>query len=210
MRLLKRNIPITAAVLVAIAAMAVAAVAQSNESSPGDGFTQVTTIEEAAQDAMAVLETTRTSSDALPTEVAASMDENAKFGMNPDLSRESIETLSSSVYIIPADDHVCTSLTVGDGANISCLETSDVAAGEAGPATVTLPAGGIAIYGIVPDGVSSVTVETGTSTSTPVYTEDNAYFTAVPEGTALRTLSYTGPSGVVEFPLHDPALVFEE
>ena len=211
MRALKRNIPITAAVFASVAAMAVAAVAQSGESSPGEGTPQITSIEADAKQAMDVLDTARTSSDAMPSAVAASIDEDAKFGMNPDLSRESIETISASVYIIPADDHVCSGLTLGGGvANLSCAETSDIAAGEVGPTATTLAAGGIGIYGVVPDDVLSVTLNTGTTTSTTVPVDENAYFTAVPEGTVLRSLSYTGPSGVVEFPLHDPALIAQE
>jgi hypothetical protein len=211
MRSVKRNIPIIAAVFASVAAMSVAAVAQSGDApSPGEGVPQVTTVEADAQRAMDVLDTARTSSDAMPADVAESLDDHAKFGMNPDLSRESINTIANDVYVIPADDHICSSLTVGDGANLSCAETSDVAAGQVGASTVTLEGGGIAIYGIVPDGVESVTVKTGTSTSTSVATDENAYFTVVPKGTPLRTVGYTGPSGVVEFPIYDPAVVFDE
>jgi hypothetical protein len=209
MNIVKRNIPITAAVLLALAAMSVAAVAQSGESSPGDSVSQVAAVEEDAQQAMEVLDEPRSSADAMPAEVAQSIDEHAKFGMNPALSREALETVSSSVYVIPANGYVCSSLTVGDGASIGCAETEDVAAGKVGATTVTLPAGGIGIYGIVPDGVESVTVHTGTSSSQTVSVTDNAYFTAVPEGTALRKLTYAGPSGVVDFPLYDPATAWD-
>ena len=82
--------------------------------------------------------------------------------------------------------------------------------GDVGATVVTLEGGAIGIYGIVPDGVDEVTVETGMSGSEVVEVTDNAYFAALPEGTPLGTLSYTGPSGVVEFPLHDPAVAFEE
>ena len=210
MRALKRNIPITAAVAAAIAAMSVAAVAQSGGSSPGDSVPQVTTVEAEAREAMEVLDEPRTASDAMPADVAEAIGEHAKFGMNPGLSRKSIETVSNAVYVIPADGHVCYSLTVGDGASIGCAETDDVAAGKVGATTVTLPAGGIAIYGIVPDGVESVTVHTGTSDETAVEVTENAYFTAVPEGTQLRNVSYTGPSGLLEFPIYDPAVAFDE
>jgi hypothetical protein len=210
MKTFKRNIPITTAVIAAVAAMSVAAVAQSGGSSPGDGVPQVTTVEAEARAAMEVLDEARAASDAMPADVAEAIDEHAKFGMNPGLSRKSIETISSAVYVIPADGYVCYSLTVGDGASIGCAETDDVAAGKVGATTVTLPAGGIAIYGIVPDGVDSVTVHTGTSDETVVEVTDNAYFTAVPEGTELRKVSYTGPSGLLDFPIYDPAVAFDE
>jgi hypothetical protein len=207
---IKRNIPTAITALIAVAVMSVAAVAQSGGSSPGDSVPQATTVEAEAQAAMEVLDEPRTSADAMPSEVAQSIDEHAKFGMNPDLSREALETVSSSVYVIPANGYICSSLTVGDGASIGCAETEDVAAGEVGATTVTLPGGGIGIYGIVPDGVGSVTVHTGTSSSQTVSVTDNAYFTAQPQGTVLRELTYTGPSGMVDFPLYDPAAVFEE
>jgi hypothetical protein len=210
MKTLKRNLPFTMAVVAALAVMAVAAVAQSGQTAPGDGVQQVTTVESEAQEAMEVLDEPRAASDAMPAEIAESIDEHAKFGMNPDLSRESIETISNSVYVIPADGYVCSSLTVGEGANLSCAETEDVAAGDVGPATVTLTAGGIAVYGIVPDGVSSVTVHTGQTDTTTIPVTENAYFTALPQGTPLRKLTYDGPSGVVEFPIYDPATAFEE
>lgn len=207
---LKRNIPITALIAVLLAAMAVVAVAQSGETPPGEGVTQVTTVEAEAEEAMDVLDTARTSSDEMPSAVAESLDGHARFGMNPDLSREAIDTIANDVYVVPAEDHICASLTVGDGANVSCRPTADVAEGDVGASVVTLIGGPIGIYGIVPDGVESVTVHTGVSASEAVEVQDNAYFTALPEGTPLRKLSYTGPSGAVEFPLYDPAAAFEE
>ena len=81
--------------------------------------------------------------------------------------------------------------------------------GRAAPATVVIETGDIAIYGVVPDGVESVSVQTGTTESTAVRTEDNGYYTVVPAGTPLRTVGYTGPSGSVEFPIYDPTLVME-
>jgi hypothetical protein len=207
-----RSTSILFAVLALLGLTMLVAVAQGQggESSPAEGVAQVTTIEAEAEAAMAVLESSRTSSDVVPSAVAEPIDENARFGMNPDLSRVAVETLSHSLYVIPANGHVCAALTVGDGANVSCPATETVADGESGPATVTLEGGAIAIYGIVPDGVESVTVETGVSASDVVETDDNAYYTVVEEGTVLQTVSYDGPSGEVEFPIYDPSEVFEE
>ncbi len=137
------------------------------------------------------------------------MDEKADFGLNPDLARRAIGNLTSSVYVVPARAHICASLTDSQGVTVTCPSTDDVAEGKAGPATVAFETGGVAIFGIVPDGVDSVSVQTGTSDSADVATEDNAYYTVVPPGTQLRTVSYVGPSGPVEFPIYDPAAVFE-
>jgi hypothetical protein len=209
MLMLRRRLAVTVVALGALAVSGVAAVAQDGETAPGQGVAQVTSIDPEARDAMAMLDSTRTATDALPAAVARPLDENADFGMNPDLSRLAIGNATRSVYVIPADGHVCAALASGDSTNLSCPETAQVADGTSGATTVTVDGGSIAIYGIVPDGVSTVTVKTGTSTSTAVGVDHNAYYTVVPGGTALRSVSYTGPSGEVEFPIYDPSLAFE-
>lgn len=193
-----------------LVALATVAVGQGEDSPPGEGVAQVTSVEPEAGEAVSTLEEPRTAGDEMPAEVAEAFDAEADFGMNPDLSQRAIGNTTNSVFLIPADDHVCVSLTVGEGAVIACPATDAVAEGTTGPGTVLLDGGSIAIYGIVPDGVESVTVETGETTSTPVEVIDNAYYEVVSAGTVLRTLSYTGPSGAVEHPLRDPSLPSEE
>jgi len=204
----KLYLPLSFAVLL-LTVSSVAAVATDDESNPPSmGHTQVQTIESAAAQALAVLEESRIASDALPPGLAARMDTHAPFGMNPDLSRLAIGNATNSVYVIPANDHVCVSLTMGDGADLSCPSTDDVAAGSVGPTTVDIGTG-IAIYGIVPDGVESVSIQAD-GPPIAVETERNAYYTVVPPATALQSASYDGPSGPVEFDIHDPSAVFGE
>jgi hypothetical protein len=204
----KRYLPLSLAISL-LAVSSVAAVATDDDSNPPSmGHTQVQTIESAAAQALAVLEESRTATDALAPDLAARMDTHAPFGMNPDLSRLAIGNVTNSVYVIPANDHVCVSLTMGDGADLSCPSTEDVAAGNAGPTTVNIGTG-IAIYGIVPDGVESVSIQAD-GPLIGVGTERNAYYTVVPPATPLRSASYDGPSGPVEFDIHDPSAVFEE
>jgi len=197
---------IAVSLLVVTAAGAVAGEGTSDP--PGTDDPQITAIEPAAKEAMEVLDEHRGGEDALPEDVSDDMDEAADFGMNPDLSRLSVGNATHSVYVIPARERVCASLTVGPGANVICPSTDDIANGESAPATVGV-AEGIAIYGIVPDGVELVLLHTGTADSTVVSTEDNVYYTVVPAGTPLRKVSYVGPSGAVAFPIYDSALVFE-
>jgi hypothetical protein len=206
----RRYLLVVAATLGLLALASVGAIADGDESNPpGDEPAQIVAIEPEAKDALEVLDEHRAAGDALPDDLADRMDERADFGMNPDLSRVSIGNATNSVFVIPARDHVCASLTVGEGANTICPSTDDLADGKVGPATVVLATGGIAIYGLVPDGVGSVSVQTGTSDSTEIETKDNAYYTVVPAGTRLRNVSYVGPSGPVDFRIYDPALVFE-
>lgn len=203
MAMLKRNLTIALIVAALVAVTAVAAIAQGG-SRPGDGYTQATAIEQAASDAASILETTRTSGDEIDSELADKIDEVAGFGVNTDLSRRAIASISNSVYLLPGTGYVCAALTVAEGATLTCAETPDLTAGEVGPGTVSLPGGAIAIWGIVPDGVDSVDIDAGVD-STEVGTEGNAYLAVVPEGAEVATATYTGPSGEMEYDIHDPS-----
>ena len=199
-----------ATMLIALAVAAVAGGQQGETTStPGGDVVQVTAVERQAAEAMSVLRRTRSADDAMAPDAAARFGERAAFGMNPGLSRRAIGNVAHSVYIVPANDYVCGALTLGPGAGMTCARTGDIATGQSGAATATLEGGAIGIYGMVPDNVESVTIATGASDTTAVSTENNAYFAAVPKGTVLRTISYTGPSGRVEFPIYDPALAFK-
>ena len=189
--------------------IAVGAIAADDESSPpGADDARISAIEPDAKEALDVLDQQRRAGDALPEDLVERMDEHANYGMNPDLSRLSIANATHSVYVLPADDRVCAALTIGEGANLSCRSTEEVADGRTGASTV-LVSTGIAIYGLVPDGVKSVSVQTGTDESTRLDVENNAYYTVVPAGTALRTVRDEGPSGPFEFPIYDPVKVLE-
>jgi hypothetical protein len=210
MAMLKRYLPFTVVAVVLLSA-SVGAIADTDETNPPSaGVPQVREIEPEAREAMAVFDRGRGSADALRDELATKMDAHADFGMNPALSRVSIGNATSSLYVIPARGRVCATLTFGEGANVICPPTGDIAAGRAAPATVVLGTGDIAVYGIVPDGVDSVSVQTGQSASTTVEAEGNGYYTVVPAGTTLRTVRYTGPSGEAEFPIYDPSRIMRE
>lgn len=209
MSALKRNIQVWAAVCALVALTAVAAIAQEGGDSlpPGQEAPQVTTIDEQALDAASVLRRARDTGDSLPEELAGKIDARADFGMNPDLSRRAVGG-TTPVYLIPADDRVCAAMTVGDGATVTCATTSDLAGGRVAPATVGLADGAIGIYGIVPDGVDSVSIAAGVN-STEAEVVDNGYLAVIPAGSALESASYAGPSGPVEFPVYDPWTVGE-
>jgi hypothetical protein len=201
-----RRTTLVLAILMVLAATAVVAYADGGDTPPGHGIAQVGSIEPEAVEAMAVLDEPRVGSDALPADVEEDINSQPIFGMNPDLSRLAIGNLSNSVYVVPADDHVCLVLTFSDGGNFNCSETSDIASGQSAPTTVVLETGDIGIYGAVPDGVASVAIETGTSDSATAEVAENVYYAVVEEGTVLREVAYIGPSGTVEFPIYDPSL----
>jgi len=205
------SVAATAGTLLMVASVATIAHGDEEPTPSGQGVTQATTIEQDALDALGVLRVQRTTSDALPEGVAGPLDENARFGMNPDLSRLAIGQATNSVYVIPASDHVCVALTVGEGVGMTCTATEDVAEGNASPVVGMVNDGSaIAIFGIVPDGVDSVTIGTGMSSATEIETTNNVYYTAVEAGTALHSVSYSGPNGEVEWPIYSPQTISEE
>jgi hypothetical protein len=210
--MIKRRLLLGNAVaLMLLAAGSVVAIAGDDENNPPSAdVDRVTTIEPEAKEALDILNRGRVPSDALPEELAARMKEKSDFGMNPDLSRRAIVNITNSVYVVPARDHICASLTDGQGATVICPPTDDVVKGKVGAATAVLETGDIGIYGILPDGVAGVSVQIGASGSIDVAAEQNAYYTVVPAGTRLRTVRYVGPSGPVEFPIYNPALAMEK
>jgi hypothetical protein len=206
----KRYLILICAPIALLFAGAVGVGATGDDSNPPSTDTaQVAAVEEDAREALGVLDQSRGPGDALPEDVASQMKERQSFGMNPSLARRAIGNVTNSVYVIPARGHVCVSLTDGDGATVICPTTDEVAAGNAHPATVALAGGGIAIYGVVPDGVGSVLVHTGADDSAEVAVDGNTYYTVVPSGTQLRKVSYAGPSGPVAFDIHDPLRAME-
>ncbi len=208
-----RRTTIVATACAVLGAGSVAAIAHGDEEPPlrGQGDVQVTTIDEDALEVVAALREARTAGDALPQDLAEPLGRHAKFGMNPGLSRRTIGQTMNSVYLIPANEHVCVALTDGQGVGTTCASTADVAAGEAGPLVATIDEGrGIAVLGIVPDGIDVAALETGTSESQPIAVVNNTYYAVVPAETELRSVRYEGPGGPVSWPIYAPSSVFED
>jgi hypothetical protein len=206
----RRTIPALLLAAALVAAVAISAIAQAdNEVAPapeGAGAAQVTAVEPQAAEAVSALAEPRTGSDDMPADIEAQIDEHADFGMNPHLARRSVGG-TSSVYLVPARDHVCAVITHGDHATASCPKTEEIAAGESGPGTVMLAGQAIGVYGVVPDGVASVMLAYGEGESRVVEATANAYLAVLPAGTPVGEVSYDGPGGPVEFRIYDPANV---
>lgn len=205
----KTYILVTFAVLALLTPLAIGASAGESDGDATDvELAKVSNVEEQARATLAVLEQSRSAADALPAEYAERMAKRASFGMNPELSRRAIANTTSSVYVIPARGHVCASLTDPNGVTTTCQPTADIAEGRVGAATVNFEVG-VAVYGLVPDGVDAVSIQTR-SGSRAVATEDNAYYTVVGAGDRVKSVSYVGPSGPVEFALADPGRATRE
>lgn len=205
-----RTLPAILLVGALVAALAISAIAQAGgdvaPAPDGEGAAQVTAVEPAAADAVAALEDPRTASDEMPADIEAQIDEHADFGMNPALARRAVGG-TSSVFLVPADGHVCAAVTHGDHATAMCPETDDIASGRSAPGTMSLAGQDIGVYGIVPDGVGSVTLRYGDGESRSVEVSNNAYLAVLPAGTPVGKVSYDGPSGPVSFSISDPATV---
>lgn len=201
----KRNLLIALPVAALLGIGAVSAIAEHDESNPpSDVGTMVTAVEPDAAEALTVLAESRTAADAMPEEVASDIGARADFGMNPDLSRRAIANTVNSVFVLPAQGHVCAVLTRGDSANAICPPTDELKDGKGSAGTAVLQTGDIAIFGVVPDGVDSVTVQLGEAGSRTVPVEDNAYYTVVEAGTPLESVQHDGPDGTVDLPIYDP------
>jgi len=201
----KRNLLIVLPVAALLAVGAVGAIAEGDDNNPpSDDAVMVSTVEAEAAEAVSVLDAERTAGDAMPAEIADDIGARADFGMNPGLSRRAIANTTNSVFVLPARDHVCATLTVGEGATAICPRTSTLKSGSGAAGTAVLPGGDLAIFGIVPDGVASVSLETGEGDSRVLGVEDNAYYAVVASGTVLRSIRHKGLDGTVNLPIYDP------
>jgi len=196
-----------------IAMLTLAAVAATAVATGGDGDRPptlaegaelATTISQDAKDAAATLASARVDGDVIPNHLAEPLRRRAAFGANPELSRLAVAQASQSLYLVPGHDHVCLVLTNTEagGWTIVCPTTQDLAAGRAGPMTVGLPGGALAVAGLVPDGIDTVHVRDGAAQTVPV--ENNTYYRVFADSETPKTLSYTGPDGPVTWKLANP------
>jgi hypothetical protein len=195
----------------AFAAVAVVASAENPPpAAPGIDAEVVEEVQPEAEEAVATLEEPRTAIDEMANGADEVIAETADYGANPDLSQLAVGTATHAVYLVPANDRVCIAFTVGEKARGSCFATESVAAGEAGPMTVLLEGGAVAVLGIVPDEVDAVDLDAGTQGPIHIDVVGNVYYRVVPAATAMRSVSYEGPSGHVAFDLVDPRNAFDE
>ena len=203
---MRRVILIAVLALAAVAGTALATGGGDREHPPtlAQGAELATAIPEDAPDAAATLATVRDQGDVIPEHLAEPLRRRAAFGANPDLSRRTVAQTTQSAYIVAGHDHVCLVLTNTEtaGWNIICPTTQDLTAGRAGPLTVGLPDGALAVAGLVPDGIDTVHVSDGTDQTIPV--ENNTYYRVFPADQTPRTLTYDGPDGPVDWDLTNP------
>lgn len=112
-----------------------------------------------------------------------------RLGLNPDLARALTE--AGEVWVIPGNGFIC--LDCGG----ACRSTTANAAAE-GIVTWTSSRSGdrCIVHGLLPDGVSQVTLVTTTGISADVPVRDNVYG-AVLDGPFLQSVRFEGSAGPV-------------
>jgi len=140
------------------------------------------------------LERPRTSDDAMPhswnEELAEGPEADEHYGANPDLSRRT----APGVWVMPADGHVCmANSTPGEGdLGFSCATPADVERGLLAPADLDENGNGV-VTGVVPDGVTEVTVVDKDGSTRAVAVERNTYRAAIDANT--KEVEFTDADG---------------
>ena len=148
--------------------------AQAAEAEP------VTTVPEEQAEEIDALDREQTSGDALPDRWEDELTEGDQadelWGANPELSRRT----APGVWVMPGDGYVCmANTTPGEGAlGFSCATPEDVERGLLAPADVDEHGNGV-VTGVLPDGVSEVTVANRDGSERSVPVENNTYRAAV-------------------------------
>jgi hypothetical protein len=147
---------------------------------------------------LSILRRSRTAADALPASVDLNTpgDPISGNGANPALSRRAVGISPGAAWLVPGDGVICfvAQFPIAGGGE-TCQPDATVNEGRMMLAGIVAPQPGLAgVAGVVPDGVSTVTVTStdGTTTSVPVH--ENVYMAELRGGFSV---SFTGPTGTV-------------
>jgi hypothetical protein len=136
----------------------------------------------------------RTTDDAMPAqwdqELTVGEAADQSFGANPDLSRRT----APGTWIVPGDGYVCVAnATPGEGTlGFGCATPEDVKRGLLAPSDVDAEGNGV-LTGVLPDGVTEVTLvdKDGSTRTAPV--ERNTYRIAIDAN--LEEVRFTDANG---------------
>jgi hypothetical protein len=146
--------------------------------------------------AFGVLRRDRDSGDALPPglqQMGATFAE--KFSANPGLARKlSFASSAHDAWVVPGDGGIC----IADNVGGTCASTARAEAGH----LVMTESGGpnqdpgeVVVVGLVPDGVTQVSLHLRGGATKPLAVNDNAFYAKVTGGT--DTIEFDGPNGHV-------------
>jgi hypothetical protein len=199
---------VLAAIGVAVAATGTLSSPPSEQQYEAGARTEVASAPSAAQlQALGILRRSQTSSDALPQELAARLTANERFtgmdGANVALARRA-GGASGAAWVIPGTGTVClaafSSADASEGAGkLSAASCQQEASAETGRMYVESKGasapGTVFIAGVVPDGVSAVTLDLAAGGSVSASVHENVYMDQI--GGEAADLRFNGPSGPV-------------
>jgi hypothetical protein len=158
---------------------------------------------DAAQTALlGVLRRPGASGEAVPdrvrSHIAAAL--GPDVGANPSLARRALRTaLGEELYVVPGRGWVCLASSVGSA---GCTPTDQVAQGYA--VTLQRIPSGVRLGGLVPDGVSTVTIRGAAGESATTSAEGNAWRADVAFDPASVAWTRDGDRAEVSVPVHTP------
>ena len=160
---------------------------------PSQPLPRVESVPQDQASAFAILRRPQVEGDSLPEERWPSLEGGmvGRLGLNPSLARRA-STDAGDAWVIPGNGFVCL-----DCGGACCNTAEAAAAGQIVTWTSTRSGDRCIVHGLVPDGVSEVTLVTTTGATGEVSVRDNVYG-AVLDGPFLATVRFIAPAGPVE------------
>jgi hypothetical protein len=167
---------------------------QSADSSPS---APAATADSEAKRAFGVLRRARRAEDEMGPAARGVTDEGSlgrHHNVDPAEARRVAPAARTKVWVAPGDGSICLlNLPSGaDGAATSCTPVDDAENGE-GVVTVSYSKDQVDIFGIVPDGVDTVTLELADGTTQRLRVRDNVYFASA--AAPSKTITFEDPAG---------------
>ncbi len=148
-----------------------------------------------------VLRRPRMSTDVLPADAIKGLEGYVRaFGVNPELSRRVAQLGNETLYLVAGDRALCLIDEYGGG---GCAQESDVLSGRLNGGEMGAPRfapGQYRNYGLVPDGVSKVSLTLADGRTETAAVQDNVW--VLDSTSDLNSYSFTGPDGTQTFDTH--------
>ncbi|HET6509307.1 MAG TPA: hypothetical protein VFG42_21095 [Baekduia sp.] len=151
---------------------------------------------------LGVLRRARQTSDAVPDAVRSHIAQamGPDVGANPDLARRALRTsLGEDLYVVPGRGWVC---LASSGGAAGCTPTDQIDQGYA--VTLQRIPSGVRLGGLVPDGVSTVTIRGGAGETATATAEGNAWRADVAFDPASVAWTRAGDRAEVSVPVSVP------
>lgn len=108
-------------------------------------------------------------------------------------ARRVYDGAGQEVFLVPAGDHVCSTISNTFGVHSLCAAVDMIASGEHLPYSVQNTGHGQSVVGIAPDGVSDVSVTLGDGTHERIAVKSNVF--VIDTDASLESVQWTDPAG---------------